>query len=207
MGGLLTGLWLGVAAGISPGPMLALVIRTSLRHGLRHGVTVACAPLLSDAVVVAVTLLALREVPERWVAVLGVVGGLLVTALGVVSVRDARSADLSLDAAGEVPPARRALREAVLVNIVSPHPWVAWIAVLGPLVVTAWRDSPLRGALFVVGFYVAIVGSKAAIATLVAGSRHRLSQQGFRRALLGSALLLLAAGLFMVVEFGSQLLA
>ena len=52
MDALILGATIGLAAGISPGPLLFLTITSALRSGARAGVIVACAPLLSDIVVV-----------------------------------------------------------------------------------------------------------------------------------------------------------
>lgn len=204
MDALALGLGIGLAAGISPGPLLALVLTESLRAGWRAGVLVACAPLLTDALVVAATLLVLREVPERALAVLGVLGGAYVVHAGVVTWRDARTA--RLEASGSGIPVRAALRRAALVNLLSPHPWITWATALGPLTVATWRDSASGGVALVVGFYVTLVGAKAVLALVVGRGRRRLGQHGYRRALSGAAVLLVLAGLGLVAEFGGRAL-
>lgn len=89
------GLWLGLASGISPGPMLTLVVVAALRWGWRHGVTVAMAPLVSDLVIVTVTLVTLGQIPSRWVLALGVIGGVVVGGLGVATIGSARTSSLA----------------------------------------------------------------------------------------------------------------
>ncbi|MCE6998927.1 LysE family transporter [Saccharothrix sp. S26] len=252
------GLTLGLAASISPGPLLVLVVTSSLRSGLRSGVLTACAPLLSDAVVVTATLLLLDRLPARTLGVLGVVGAVFVVYSGVQTIREARSASLTtpppptdahaspgLAAPGLAspdhasqgspprgtldsilpagsdnsdpsaiedepgPPTRAArsgsfaLRRAVLVNLVSPHPWVAWATALGPLAITAWRTSPPTGVAFLIGFYLTLVGGKVVIALLVARGRRRLRDTGYRRALTAAGVLLVLAGVAMGVEFAT----
>ncbi|GAB2964915.1 LysE family transporter [Saccharothrix stipae] len=275
------GLALGLAASISPGPLLVLVVTSALRSGWRAGALTACAPLLSDAVVVAVTLLLLDRLPARALGVLGVVGAVFVLWSGVQTVREARSATLTAgsatggsagtagpvdavrpaNAAGPADPARpaaadrpvdtggpadspaagepaadetvvpqegrasqpspprgplfsilptgsdktgsRALRRAVLVNVLSPHPWLAWATALGPLTITTWRASPAAGAALLIGFYLTLVGGKLVIALLVARGRRRLGDTGYRRALTGAGAVLVLAGVVMGVEFAS----
>ncbi|TQM84759.1 threonine/homoserine/homoserine lactone efflux protein [Saccharothrix saharensis] len=219
------GLALGLAASISPGPLLVLVVTSALRSGRRAGALTACAPLLSDAVVVAVTLLLLDRLPARALGVLGVVGAVFVVWSGVRTVRDARSASLT---APPPPPDRHAsqgspprgtlaaipprgsddsgalaLRRAVLVNLLSPHPWIAWATALGPLTITAWRTSPPAGVAFLLGFYLTLVGGKVVIAVLVARGRRRLGDTGYRRALTTAGVLLVLAGVAMGVEFAT----
>ncbi|ROP36239.1 LysE family transporter [Saccharothrix texasensis] len=257
------GLALGLAASISPGPLLVLVVTSALRSGWRAGSLTACAPLLSDAVVVAVTLLLLDRLPGRALGVLGVVGAVFVVWTGVQTVRDARSASLTdrpptpgdrasrqtpeplaspatpADQASPAPPEDHAsppledhasqgspprgslnsilppgsdnsgsaevavLRRAVVVNLLSPHPWIAWATALGPLTVTTWRASAGAGVGLLVGFYLTLVGGKVVIALLVARGRRRLNDTGYRRALTAAGALLVLAGVAMGVEFAT----
>ncbi|MFE9746551.1 LysE family translocator [Saccharothrix saharensis] len=219
------GLALGLAASISPGPLLVLVVTSALRSGRRAGALTACAPLLSDAVVVAVTLLLLDRLPARALGVLGVVGALFVVWSGVQTARDARSASLtepppppdrhasqgspprgtlnSILPTGSDNSGALALRRAVLVNLLSPHPWIAWATALGPLTIAAWRTSPPAGVAFLLGFYLTLVGGKVVIALLVARGRRRLGDTGYRRALTTAGALLVLAGVAMGVEFAT----
>ncbi|WP_158842242.1 LysE family transporter [Saccharothrix deserti] len=240
------GLALGLAASISPGPLLVLVVTSALRSGWRAGALTACAPLLSDAVVVAVTLLLLDRLPARALGVLGVVGAVFVVWSGVQTVREARSASLNSTrpapaeqaeaeqtehaeqaeghASQGAPPrgtlnsilptrsdnsgalsgaVALSLRRAVLVNVLSPHPWIAWATALGPLTITTWRESAGAGAALLIGFYLTLVGGKVVIALLVARGRRHLGDTGYRRALTCAGVLLVLAGVAMGVEFAS----
>lgn len=237
------GLSLGLAASISPGPLLVLVVTSALRSGRRAGVLAACAPLLSDAVVVAVTLLLLDRLPARALGVLGVVGALFVVWSGVRTVLESRTASLGWapgpgasratgsgpgvperdrpDRASQESPPRGspastvaegsdnqgavALRRAVLVNLLSPHPWVAWATALGPLTITTWRASTGAGVALLVGFYATLVGGKVVIALLVARGRRHLGDTGYRRTLAGAGVLLALAGAALGVEFAPAL--
>ena len=201
MDALLVGLGLGLAAGISPGPLLFLVITSALRGGWPAGVLAASAPLVSDALVVAGTLLVLDRLPEPALGYVALAGALFVAWTGAQTLREAPQARLlPADAVGRGV-ARQALGRAALVNLLSPHPWVFWGTVLGPLVLTTWRDQPPGAIALVVGFYVTIVGSKAAVAVMVARGRERIGETGYQRALGAAGVLLLLAAVFMVVEF------
>lgn len=206
MQALLLGLGIGLAAGVSPGPLLMLVIASSLRGGLRHGAAVAASPLLSDLVVVAVVIGALGQIPDPVLAALGVVGGVVVAGVGAQTIRDGRRATLAVRAdAASTAPGSSFWRGAV-VNLLSPHPWISWITVLGPLTLTHARGSLVDGVLLVVGFYVTLVGSKVAIAALAAGGRRRLTDVSYRRAVVAAGATLVVFGVLMVVEFARPLL-
>lgn len=199
--GVLLGLALGAAAGISPGPLLVLVITSALRGGWLAGVLAACAPLVSDALVVVGTLLVLNQLPEQAVGWLALAGAVFVGWTGVRTMLDARDAVLTTDAATQRAEARSALARAGLVNLLSPHPWLFWATVLGPLVLTTWGAAPVEAVALVAAFYVAIVASKALIAILVARGRHLLSDRAYRAALAVAGLLLVVAAVALAVEF------
>lgn len=201
MDAVLLGLTLGAAAGISPGPLLVLVITSALRGGWPAGVLAACAPLLSDLLVVTGTLLLLNNLPDRAMGWLALAGAVLVAWTGVSTIREARDASLTPGPAARRTVAHQALGQAALVNLLSPHPWLTWATVLGPLTLSAWREAPVGGVALVVGFYVAIVGSKALLAVLVAGGRHLLSDRAYRRILVVAGVLLVLAAVVLAVEF------
>lgn len=190
------GLGLGLAAGLSPGPLLALVVAVSLARGFRAGASVAIAPLLTDAPIILLAVFILGKLPASFLSVLGAIGGGIVLWLG------ARSLLFGEPGAGsEMPAARsRDLLRGVAVNFFNPHPWLFWATVQGPLLVQAWRSSPALGLGFLGSFYLAIVGSKMAMAALVAGGRRRLDQEWYRRLLRGCGALLIILGLWLVID-------
>lgn len=200
---LLLGLAIGAAAGISPGPLMVLVIAAALRSGWRAGALAACAPLITDGLVVLGVLVVLDHLPHQGLAVLGIVGGVFVAYTGVTTIRDARGA--SLTATGDATPAHRSLRQAVVVNLLSPHPWVMWATVLGPLTIAAWRTTPVNGIAIVVGFYLAMIGVKVVLAVLVTGGRRWLTDRGYRISLTTSGVLLIVVGAGLLLEFGRAL--
>ncbi len=204
MDALVLGLTIGLAAGVSPGPLLLLVIIQTLRSGWRAGALTAVAPLITDVVVIVGALFVLSRLPEWVLDALGVFGGAYVIWLAIETWR---SVDSALVVGDQTPGAQTgALRRAVLVNLLSPHPWITWATVMGPLVVEAATSGAGMGALLVVGFYVTLVGSKLLVALLVARGRHFVVGRGYR-VLMGSAsLLLLGAGAVLVAQSAAALL-
>lgn len=221
---VLAGLVLGLGAGLAPGPLMALVVTTTLASGFRAGVRVAFSPLVTDVVVIAVSVLVVGALPGRATAALGVAGGLYVMWLGIealrdrpvriedrVPVEDAVPAAAAEDAATSAAGADRRtgpdpLRRGALLNLLSPHPWVFWIAVGGPLLVAAWTSSPLAAVGFLAAFYLLLVGCKVLLAAAVAGGRRHLSDRGLRIAHIVAGALLLLTGVVLVVQFAPALL-
>lgn len=187
---LLLGAGLGLAAGISPGPLQALVVTAALRSGFGAGVRVAIAPLLTDAPIVAASVLALAAVSDNALRMVAIAGGLAIVVMGLWEVRNARANSTLTDQAS----ASGDMLKGAVVNLLNPHPWIFWVGAGAPTLVTAWRTAPARGIAFMVGFYVLIVGSKVAIAGVVALGGHRLSP--------GARYVLLVAGGGLLVAFG-----
>ncbi len=208
MEALLAGLVLGLGSGVAPGPLLALAITTTLRRGWQAGLQVAVAPLVSDALVIAITLTLVAQLPGTATAALALAGGAVIALFGVESLRAARTATVDDLRARPLdgPDGRRArtIRApwalAALVNLTNPAPWLFWATVGAPALVGYWHRSPGLAVAFLLGFYPAIVGSKALIVLGLAAGRHRLSTAGYRAILAGAGLALLAFAVLFVVD-------
>ncbi len=193
---ILGGLTLGLAAGIAPGPLQALIVTATLHRGFSAGWRVAVAPLLTDALVIAVTVGLLTVVPDRVLVGLTVAGGLVVAGVGVAEIRRARAPfPAATVAAGEA----RDLWRGVVVNVTNPHVWIFWLLAGGPLLVRLQRTSPPAAAGFLAVFYAGLVGTKVGLAGAVAVLRRRLPERWRRHLVAGGGLLLVAGGILLVV--------
>jgi threonine/homoserine/homoserine lactone efflux protein len=192
---LLLGLSLGFSAGISPGPLLTLVITRSLAGGFWAGLRVALSPLLTDAPIIVLTLLLFNVLPPAFEQAVTVAGGLFVIYLGLDTLRHARHARLGSAAA---PTASADLWQGALVNFLSPHPWLFWIAVGAPTLTRAWQSSPAAALGFLAGFYLLLIGGKIAVALAVAGGRRFLNDAAYRGLLALTGLLLCLFGVLLL---------
>ncbi len=189
---LVTGFTLGLAAGISPGPLQALVITSSLDRGFGAGWRVAMAPLITDAPIILLTVVLLATVAPGILNGLALVGAAVLVAIGIWSLRRARVASGS----GDVGAGAGDYWRGALVNVLSPHPWIFWVSVGGPVLVAAWRRAPGWAVGFLAAFYGLLVGSKVVIAWGVSMGGERLDDTRRRRLIGVGAALLIAAGLF-----------
>ena len=195
MEALILGLTLGFAAGISPGPLLTLVITSTLQRGFGAGARVALAPLLTDVPIIVLTLLVLRELSAVFLQGISVFGGLFVVYLGIKTIRDAAG-----NLAEEVPSVSGPtdVLRGLLVNVLSPHPWLFWVSVGGPILVKAWAEGPAPALTFLIAFLVLIVGGKVFAAGLVASGRRFLEGLWYRRLLTGAGAILIILGASLV---------
>lgn len=198
---LSAGIVLGLSAGFSPGPLMTLVISQTLRHGIREGAKVAVAPLVTDLpIILAATFLLTRL--ENYRAVLGAIslaGGLFVLFLAWESFHTDGVETSRLDTAPQ------SLGRGIMVNLLSPYPYLFWLTVGAPMVVRGWSESPLLAAAFVAAFMGCLVGAKIVIAIAAGRSRHLLNGHAylFIMRLLGALLLVFA---FLLLKDGLGML-
>jgi threonine/homoserine/homoserine lactone efflux protein len=194
MDALLFGISLGFIAGISPGPLMTLVLSASLRRGFRAGAITSLAPLVSDTPVIILSLVALRQVPESFLAVLTLAGGVLVVFLGVRTIIEARTLSESdeLDEAGGSD-----LLKAALVNLLNPHPWLFWVTVGAPFLLQTWREAAWQAVAFLLSFTGLLVGTKVVIAWAAAHGRRFMTERWYRLVIGGCGVLLVVLGLLL----------
>lgn len=197
MDALLFGLALGFFSGVSPGPLMTLVLSTTLQRGFKAGMLTAMAPLLTDTPVILLSLVALRSVPEGFLRIVTLAGGVFVVYIGFRTVRDARAGirEPEADTAAMLDLARGAL-----VNLLSPHPWIFWVTVGTPILLTSWAEAPWHAIAFLVSFLGLLVGSKVVLAWTLARGRHYLNTRWYRWVLGTSGLLLMILGALLVLR-------
>ncbi len=186
---LASGTVLGLAAGFAPGPLLTLVITQTLKHNAREGAKVAIAPLITDLPIILVSLFVLSRLQgfNRLLGLISLVGSGYVLYLA----RDAFRTGpvVPEDARDEA----RSVRKGAIINALNPHPYIFWSTVGGPFVLRSAKEGLPAPLLFLLGFYLFLVGSKVFLAVLAGKSRSFLTGKGYIRTMRVLACLL---GLF-----------
>ncbi len=165
---------------------------TSIKRGFRAGASVAVAPLVADMPVVPIALFLVGSMSDGVVRVLSVAGGLFVLGLGLTTIRSARRVDGT-----EVRPGSD-LAKGIITNLLSPHPWLFWLTIGGPILITAWTADPGRGLAFLAGFYGLLVGTKLVVAWLASHGRRLAGTPWYARLVVASGVLLLGTGAFLI---------
>lgn len=188
---MLAALALGVAGGLSPGPLHSLILATALERGPRAASRVAVAPLLSDLLPVAASLLLAATMPSWFARVLAIAGGLALMGMAAWSLRPAPSRPAPA-------PTADYLRGAAT-NLLNPNPWIFWLGAGAPLLAAAFEVGPLAGVGWLVVFYTGLIGVKLAFAVGVGLAGAMLSDRWMRRTVVASALLMAGVGAWLVV--------
>lgn len=191
---MIVGIVLGLSAGFAPGPLLTLVISETLRHNIGAGIRVAVSPLFTDLPIIVLTLAVLSHLSgsNRILGIISLVGGGVIFFMGYESMNPKRSESKP------VATKPKSLLKGILVNALSPHPYLFWLSVGGPIMGRAMNLSRTAPFAFIGSFYVFLIGSKVLLAVLAHRSKSFLSGPWYvgTMRLLGTALCLLAILLF-----------
>ncbi|MBN2283755.1 MAG: LysE family translocator [Deltaproteobacteria bacterium] len=190
MEAILAGFVLGLPAGLAPGPLLAFVLAQTIKHGPIEGIKSSLAPLVTDVPIIILSLVLMKHV-ARFGPLFGIVslaGGLYLIYLAYDCAR------VPVQSEGLLAEYPRSLRKAVLINFLNPHPYLFWATVGAPLIIRFAGKSSAVAVLFLIFFYIGLVGSKVLLALV--GGRYRtvLTGRGYRYILrvLSGALVLFA---------------
>lgn len=199
---LTQGLVLGGTAAAQPGPLQAYLLSQTLHHGWRKTIPAAFAPLLSDGPIVLFVLLLLTSTPEWSLSVLQVIGGLFLLYLAYGAFKNFKTAVTTLPQPINI--SNQSLFKATLMNILSPNPYIFWATIAGPIFIAGWREQPLYGVGFVLGFYLTLVGGFLAFVALFAQTK-RLDRKTARMLSGISALALFLFALYQIFQGLSSL--
>src|SRR5215212_2305954 len=189
---ILQGIGYGFAAGVQPGPLQTYIISQTLLKGWRRTLPAALAPLLSDGPIIAICLFVLSQVPGWLQRILFIAGGLFVLylAYGAYQTWKNFNPELPSPKSGT----QQSILKAALVNTLNPNPYIFWTLVTGPILLAGWRNTPVYGLGFLLGFYATFILSLATM-ILIFGTVRQLGPK-INRVLLGfSAVALFFFGL------------
>jgi threonine/homoserine/homoserine lactone efflux protein len=148
--------------------------------------------LVSDGPIIVLCLLVLSQVPLWLQRFLYIGGGLFILYLAYGAYQTWKNFDPTLPYIETE--TQQSVLKAAFINILNPNPYIFWSLVTGPILLAGWRQTPVYGVGFIVGFYLAMILSFGTI-VIVFGSARQLGPK-LNHALLGvSAIALLCFGL------------
>lgn len=189
------GIVLGMSAGFAPGPLLTLVIMETLQHDIPSGIKIAIAPLITDLPIIILSLFIISNLSDfhHILGIISLAGGCFILNMSYMAFRTRVRIPVNWE-----PSEPKSLAKGVLANALSPHPYLFWMSVGGPIMTKAMHLN--IGALlsFVLSFYIFLVGAKILLAICIGKCKSLLSGKGyaFIIRLLALALGILACALF-----------
>lgn len=200
------GIVLGFSAASVPGPLQAYVINTSLKSGWQQTLYIIVAPLVVDIPIIVAVLLALdalEDVVPQIINVIRIIGGFFVLYLAWGALQDFRHDRILTESPEELTSTSMngfsVFGRAMLLNLLSPGPYLFWTTVSGPLLKQALETSIGHGAAFLIAFYSTFLGGFLFIAVFIDWIRH-MGQSVARGILVFTILLLVGLGVWLIVE-------
>lgn len=193
---LVTGLLLGLAQGLSPGPLITLIFSETLKYGKKEGIKIAVSPLITDSLIVLLVLLVLSSFAQ-YNLVLGVIsllGAGYLIYLGIENLR-VKMERFEVDVAE-----KGAFKRGIIANLLSPHPYLFWLSIGGPKILEGLSIQVSASALFIIGLYASLVGSKIAVALLVDKSRTFANSKYYAYIIQALGIVLIIFALLFVID-------
>jgi threonine/homoserine/homoserine lactone efflux protein len=198
---VIAGFFLGLN-GLIPGPIFTLIVSETLKHNAKEGIKVAFAPLVTDFPIVLVSILLLSRLADQDII------------MGVISF--AGSAFLiylafeSLSFKGTEPgasaPEPESLKKGIITNLLNPSPYMFWFSIGAPTFVRAMDKGITTALLFILSFYIVLVGSLSGLA-LTAGRSKRFLAGRYYIYLIRFIGIVLLCFAFLFIRNGIRLLA
>jgi threonine/homoserine/homoserine lactone efflux protein len=149
---------LGLSAVAIPGPLQTNLLNVTLRYGRAKSMLLVLSPLISDAVIAPLVLLVLGQLPPIALDGIRIFGGLFLLWLVWNAIKQFRAGVSFGEGQAKEVDSRRLLRDAVVINFLTPGPYIFWATLVGPLILRAIQDNPLIAVVMVVLFYIIFIG-------------------------------------------------
>lgn len=190
---LIFGITYAFAAAVQPGPLQTYIISQTLKRGWRSTLPAAFAPVISDGPILLLVLFLLSTVPDNFIFILRIGGGLFLLYLGINAYNSWKK--YATDKIISNGSSQQTLIKAVVVNLLNPAPYLGWSLILGPLFFEGWKIAPINGIALIFSFYMTMIITLAGIIILFAFAQ-KLGPQ-VSKILLGlSAIVLFSFGIY-----------
>jgi threonine/homoserine/homoserine lactone efflux protein len=163
----LFGIIVGLAAGLSPGPLITLVVSETLKNGKKDGIQVAISPLISELPIILFVLVILSSVAGNYIVMgaISLLGACFLIYLGLLNLTANVKESKNGFGKGNV------LLRGVTTNLLNPNTYMFWLTIGGPKIIETVHVNISATILFVLGFYMMLVGSQTAVAMVVDKSK------------------------------------
>ena len=151
---LLQGITLGFTASATPGPFQAFLLNHTVQHGKRRALPLCLAPLISDAPIIILMLCILTQLPQVFLRFIQIFGGLFLLYLA----KGTLSTVWNGNGQNSAPAQPRNFQHAILMNLLSPGPYIFWGTITGPMFLKALSRSLWHAICFLGGFYTILIG-------------------------------------------------
>lgn len=147
------GIGYGFTAGTSPGPLQSYLINATLNYGWRKSIFIIFSPLVADGPIILLMTFLLKDLPAEIKQLIQIAGGVFVLWIALGAWRQFNNQTTTPHNPPVPVPQRGIFPQAVVINALSPGPYIFWGTVTGPLLIKGLAESFLHAAAFLLAFY------------------------------------------------------
>ncbi|MBZ0276988.1 MAG: LysE family transporter [Anaerolineae bacterium] len=195
---IIRGSTLGWSAGMMPGPFQGYLINTTLTHGWRRSMIVVFTPLLTDGPIIVLMVFLLKQLPPEIIRWIQLIGGVYLLWIAYGAWRQFR-ANPTISADPSPAAHRGTLLKSMMMNWLSPGPYLFWGTITGPLLIQGLDQSLAHGVAFMLAFYGTFLGILAAL-VLVFDRMRRLNPRVTRSLMLLTIVILVFFALSLIAQ-------
>jgi len=171
----MTALTPGTTFAFLPSPLLALEVAETLKYGKAEGIKISIIPLLTDFPIIALSLFIMS-----WFSKLNIVfasisflGFLYLTQIGIKGII---TKEIKTDIKIEKP---QSIKKGLITNFLNPNPYLFWFTVGTPAIITGYNMKPFYAVIYILLFFIPLIGFRILIAILVEKFSFLLSTKGY----------------------------
>jgi threonine/homoserine/homoserine lactone efflux protein len=188
---------IGFSAGVTPGPLQAAFLSFAIKGGWKKALPAAFAPLVTDGPVILLVLLVLNNLPDVFLQILQIGGGLFLLYLAWDSFQAYRHFQIIQEA--QATTGLGVLLKATLMNLLAPGPWLFWSLINGPNLLETWSISPSWGVAYLASFYGLFILTNI-ILILLFSSMRKMGEQVRKILLLAAAIILAGFAIYQLLQ-------
>ncbi len=188
---------IGLTGALAPGPTLIATIQSAIREGWKSGPKVTGGHIIAEFVVVILIAAGIPFLPAGSSELIAVVGGVALVAFGVMTIRSARNATLSLISPSNG--TKSSVIAGLVTSIANPFFWIWWFSVGSALLISSLASGILGLIAFITGHWLADLSWFTLVSISVHKSRVLLGDREYMVILYLCGALLMVFGIWFVL--------
>ncbi|WP_319578707.1 LysE family transporter [uncultured Methanospirillum sp.] len=192
------GFVIGLTGALAPGPTLIATIQSAIREGWKSGPLVTGGHIIAELLVVILIAAGIPFLPEQSSLLIAVAGGTALIIFGVLTIRSARGATLSMasTAAGSGSP----FVAGLITSISNPYFWIWWFSVGSALLISSLASGLAGLVAFIFGHWLSDLSWFTLVSLSIHKSRVLLGDREYMLILYACGAVLVIFGIWFVVS-------
>ncbi|MDD1730408.1 MAG: LysE family translocator [Methanospirillum sp.] len=189
---------IGLTGALAPGPTLIATIQSAIRGGWKSGPQVTGGHIIAEFVVVILIAAGIPFLPAGSSELIAVVGGVALVVFGVMTIRSARNATLSLISPSNG--TQSPLIAGLVTSIANPYFWIWWFSVGSALLISSLASGIFGLIAFIIGHWLSDLSWFTLVSLSIHKSRTLLGDREYMFILYACGVLLMVFGIWFILS-------